>query len=166
MQRKKAGPYGILQGRSMGATPFNGWDTNQCGKMGRTPKNGESGSTKKRDKGNDNKTIGRKKSKSDNKESHKGVINLEQMEKTPLKVKGTKSSVRKGKARKDKEKHTPDSGKKKAMFVETVGKEVVKEKEIKYKTCIVGLAVCVDKTKDMKGGFDKKLLEGILFMQT
>ncbi len=46
------------------------------------------------------------------------------------------------------------------------GKEEVKEKEIKYKTCVVGFAVCVDKTKDMKGGFYKKLLEGLLFMQT
>jgi hypothetical protein len=135
-------------------------------KMRRMPKRGESGSKKKRDKGNGNKTIGRKKSKSDNKESHKGVINLEQMEKTPLKVKRTKSSARKGKARKDKEKNTPDSGKKKATFAETVGKEVVKEKEIKYKTCVVGFAVCVNKTKDTKGGFDKKLLEGLLFMQT
>ncbi len=30
-QRKKAGPYGILWGRSTGATPFNRWDTNRCG---------------------------------------------------------------------------------------------------------------------------------------
>jgi hypothetical protein len=133
-------------------------------KMPRTPKNGESSSKKKRDKGDGIKTIGRKKSKSDNEESHKGVVDLEQMEKTLLKVKGTKSSARKGKARKDKEKNTPTSGKKKATFAETVGKEVVKEREIKYKTCVVGFVVCVDKTKDTKGGFDKKLLEGLLFM--
>jgi hypothetical protein len=88
------------------------------------------------------------------------------MEKTPLKVKGMKSSARKGKARSDKEKNTPDSGKKKATFAEMVGKEVVKEKEIGYKTCVVGFAVCVNKTKDTKGGFNKKLLEGLLFMQT
>jgi hypothetical protein len=31
---------------------------------------------------------------------------------------------------------------------------------------MVGFAVHVDKTKDTKGGFDKKLLEGLLFMQT
>jgi hypothetical protein len=135
-------------------------------KMHRTSKNGESGCKKKRDKGNGNKTIGRKKSKSDNKESHEGIVDLEQMEKMPLKVKGTKSSARKGKARKDKEKNTPDSGKKKATFAETVGKEEVKEKEIEYKTCVLGFAVCVNKTKDTKGGFDKKLLEGLLFMQT
>jgi hypothetical protein len=76
--------------------------------MRRTLKNGESSSKKKRDKGDGNKTICRKKSKSDNVESHKGVVDLEQMEKTPLKVKGTKSSGRKGKARIDKEKNTPD----------------------------------------------------------
>jgi hypothetical protein len=135
-------------------------------KMRRTPMNGESGSKKKRDKGDGNETIGRKKSKSDNTESHKGVEDLEQMEKMLLKVKGTKSNARKGKARKDKEKNTPNSGKKKASFVEMVGKKVVKEKEIEYKTCVVGFVVCVDKTKDTKGGFDKKLLEGLLFMQT
>jgi hypothetical protein len=145
---------------SMDGTPTD------AAKMHRTPKSRESGSKKKSEKGDGNKTIGRKKSNSDNKESHKGVVNLEQMEKTLLKVKGTKSSARKGKARKDKEKNTPNSGKKKATFAETVGKEVVKEKEIKYKTCVVGFAVRVDKTKDTKGGFDKKLLEGLLFMQT
>jgi hypothetical protein len=145
---------------SMDGTPID------AVKMRRTSKNGESGSKKKRDKGDGNKTIGRKKSKSENMESHKGVIDLEQMEKTLLKVQGTKSSARKGKARIDKEKNTPNSGKKKAMFAETVGKEEVKEKEIKYKTCVVGFAVHVNKMKDTKGGFDKKLLEGLLFMQT
>ncbi len=135
-------------------------------KMRRMLKNRESRSKKKMDKGNGNKTIGRKKSKSDNKESHEGVVDLEQMEKTPLKVKGTKSSTRKDKARIDKEKNTPNSGKKKATFAEMVGKEEVKEKEIKYKTCVVGFAIRVDKTKDTKGGFEKKLLERLLFMQT
>ncbi len=80
-------------------------------KMHRTLKNRKSGSKKKRDKGDGNKTIRRKKSKSDNEESHKGVVDLEQMEKMMLKVKGTKSSARKGKARKDKEENTPNSGK-------------------------------------------------------
>jgi hypothetical protein len=145
---------------SMDGTPID------AVKMHRMSKNGESSSKKKRDKGDGNKTIGRKKSKLDDKESHKGVVNLEQMEKTPLKVKGTKSSARKGKARIDKEKNTPNSGKKTATFAEMVGIEEVKEKEIEYKTCVVGFAVCVDKTKDTKGGFYKKLLEGLLFMQT
>jgi hypothetical protein len=56
--------------------------------------------------------------------------------------------------------------KKKATFAETVGKEVVKEKEIEDKKCMVGFAIRIDKTKDMKGGFDKKLYEGLMFMQT
>jgi hypothetical protein len=50
--------------------------------------------------------------------------------------------------------------------METVGKEEVKEKEIEHKTCVVGFAIRVDKTKDTKEGFDKKLLEGLAFMQT
>ncbi len=44
--------------------------------------------------------------------------------------------------------------------------EMVKEKEIDYKKCMVGFAIWVDKTKDTKGGFDKKLNEGLMFMQT
>jgi hypothetical protein len=57
-------------------------------------------------------------------------------------------------------------GKKKATFVETVGKEEANEKEIKYKTCVVGFVVWFDKMKDTKGGFNKKFLEGLAFMQT
>jgi hypothetical protein len=60
---------------SMEGTPIN------AVKMHRMPKSWESGSKKKREKGNGNEIIGRKKSKSDNKESHKGVVDLEQMEK-------------------------------------------------------------------------------------
>ncbi len=47
-----------------------------------------------------------------------------------------------------------------------MGKDTVEEKEIDYKTCVVGLAVRVDKGKDTKGGFDKKIIEGLNFMQT
>ena len=95
-------------------------------------------------------------------------VDLEQMEKTPLKVKGTKSSVRKTKKKKETGKaSTPDTGgKKKATFAETVGKNTVEEQQIDYKTCIVGFAVRVDKGKDTKGGFDKKIIEGLAFMQT
>jgi hypothetical protein len=137
-------------------------------KMQRTTKSGNSGSKKEEDTSNGNKTIGCKKSKSDNEESQaEEVADLEQMEKTPLKAKGTKDSAKKAKAKKDKGKgNTPDSGKEKATFAETVGKEAVEEKETKHKTCVVGFAVRVDKGKDTKGGFDKKLLEGLAFMQT
>jgi hypothetical protein len=137
-------------------------------KMQRTTKSGNSISKKKRDTSNGNKTIGRKKSKSDHEESQaEEVTNLEKMEKMPLKAKGTKDSTKKVKAKKDKGKsNTPDSGKKKATFAERVGKETVEEKEIEYKTCMVGFAVQVDKGKNTKGGFDTKLLEELAFMQT
>jgi hypothetical protein len=134
----------------------------------RTPKSGDPGSKKKRGKANGSKTTGRKKSKSDDKDSQpEEVVNLEKMEKTPLKAKGTKGSGEKDKTKKDKGKNTPEStGKKKATFADTVGKEEAKEMEIEYKTCVAGFAVRVDKTKDTKGGFNKTLLEGLTFMQT
>ncbi len=47
-----------------------------------------------------------------------------------------------------------------------MGKDTVEEKEIDYKTCVVGFAVRVDKGKDNKGGFDKKIIKGLNFMQT
>jgi hypothetical protein len=62
------------------------------------------------------------------------------MDETPLKPKGSKSTSRKGSAKKDKAPKIPDSGRKKAMFAETVGKEVVKEKELNKK-CVVGFAI-------------------------
>ncbi len=151
-----------MQPPSMEGTPI------AAVKMQQTTKSGDPGSTKKRDTSNGSKTISQKKSKSDNEESQaEKVANLETMGKMPLKVKGTKDSTKKAKATKDKGKSTaPNSGKKKATFAETVGKETVEEKEIKYKTWVVGFAVQVDKGKDTKGGFDKKLLEGFAFMQT
>ena len=62
---------------------------------------------------------------------------------------------------------TPNTGgKKKATFAETVGNNTVEEQEIDFKTCVVGFAVQVNKVKDTKGGFDKKITEGLTFMQT
>jgi hypothetical protein len=74
-------------------------------------------------------------------------VDLEQMEKTPLKVKGTKSSARKTKKKEKTGKaSTPNTGgKKKATFAKMVGKDTVEEQEIEYKTCVVGFAVQVDK---------------------
>jgi hypothetical protein len=134
-------------------------------KMRRSTGSVTSGPRKRHDKTNGSNAIGRKKSKSDNEESQEGVANLEKMAKTPLKPKGLKPKPKKGLAKKDKATTTPDSGKKKATIAETVGKEVVKEIEIEYKKCVVGFAIRVDKTKDTKGGFDKKLYEGLMFMQ-
>jgi hypothetical protein len=108
--------------------------------------------TKKRDSRGQNKAIGRKKSRSDDEDSEVQV-DLEQMEKTLLKVKGTTSSARKTKKKKERGKaSTPNTGgKKKATFTETVGSNTVEEQEIAYKTCVVGFAVQVNKGKDTKG---------------
>jgi hypothetical protein len=86
------------------------------------------------------------------------------MEKMPLKVKGMKSSARKTNKKKETGKaSTPNTGgKKKATFAKTVGKYTVEEQEIYYKTCVVSLAVQVNKGKDTKGGLDKKIIEGHL----
>jgi hypothetical protein len=123
--------------------------------------------TKRRDSSGQNKTIGRKKSRSDN-EDLEVQVNLEQTEKMLLKVKGTKSSARKTKKKKETGKaSTPNTGgKKKATFAKTVGNDTMEEQEINYKTCVVVFVVGVDKGKDTKGGFDKKIMEGLAFMQT
>ena len=43
--------------------------------------------------------------------------------------------------------------------------EVVKEKPIAYKECVVGFAIRVDKGNNTKSAFDKKLMEGLNFIQ-
>jgi hypothetical protein len=87
--------------------------------------------TKKRDSSGHNKAIGRKKSRSADEDSEVQV-DLEQMEKTLLKVKGTKSSARKTKKKEKTGKaSTPDTGgKKKVTFAKTVGNDTVAEQEI------------------------------------
>jgi hypothetical protein len=107
--------------------------------------------TKKRDSSKQSKDIGRKKSRSDDEESE-AQVDLEQMEKMPLKVKGRKSSTRKTKKKKEMGKaSTPNTGgNKKATFTETVGKDTVEEQEIDYKTCVVRFAVQVNKGKSTK----------------
>ncbi len=101
----------------------------------------------------------------DNEESEVQV-DLKQISKTPLKAKGTTNSAKKTKKKMGKASTPNTGGKKKATFAETVGKDTVKEKEIDYKTCVVRFAVRVDKGKDTKGGFDKKIIKGLNFMQT
>jgi hypothetical protein len=56
--------------------------------------------------------------------------------------------------------------KKKATFAETVEKEATQAQRIKYKKCIINFAIRVDKGTNTKGGLDKKLTEGLTFMQT
>jgi hypothetical protein len=111
--------------------------------------------TKKRDSDKSTEDIRRKKSRLDDEESEVQV-DLEQVSKMPLKAKGTMNSIKKTK-KKTRKASTPDTeGKKKATFAKTVGKYTVEEKEIDYKTCVVGFAVRIDKGKDTKGGFDKR----------
>ncbi len=43
--------------------------------------------------------------------------------------------------------------------------EVVKEKPFTYKECVVGFAIRVDKGNNAKQAFDKKLMEGLKFIQ-
>jgi hypothetical protein len=58
------------------------------------------------------------------------------------------------------------SAKKKVTFAETVKKEATQVQQIKYKKCVIGFAMRVDKGNNAKGGFHKKLIEGFTFMQT
>ncbi len=56
--------------------------------------------------------------------------------------------------------------KKKATFAETVEKEATQAQRIEYKKCIIGFVIRVNKGNNIKGGLDKKLTEGLTFMQT
>jgi hypothetical protein len=40
------------------------------------------------------------------------------------------------------------------------------QKEIQYKKCVVGLAIRIGKGNNTKGGFEKKIIEGLTFLQT
>jgi hypothetical protein len=95
-------------------------------------------------------------------------VNLESMNKTPLKEKGKKGESKKKKKKKEtfEEKVHGAKSKKKVTFAETVKKEAAQAQRIEYKKCIVGFAIRVDKGNNTKGGFDKKLLEDLTFMQT
>ncbi len=68
----------------------------EAAKTRRSPGSGISGATKKQDKRDCSDAIGRKKLQSGNEESLGGSANLESMDETPLKPKGSKSTSRKG----------------------------------------------------------------------
>jgi hypothetical protein len=94
-------------------------------------------------------------------------VNLEAMSKTPLKEKGKKGEVKQKKKKEISEKE--DDGtktKKKATFAETVEKEANQIRCIEYKKCVIGFVIRIDKGNNTKGGFDKKLIKGLSFMQT
>jgi hypothetical protein len=118
----------------------------------------DSNLTKRKDSSKQNKAIGRKKSKPDYKELEVHKVDLEKMEKMPLTVKEKKDSAKKAKKKNKKGKrNTPKSGgRKKAPFAKTVGKDTMEEKEIEYKTCVVGFAVRVDIGERHKGGIQQE----------
>jgi hypothetical protein len=95
-------------------------------------------------------------------------VNLESMNKTPLKEKGEKGESKKKKKREETSEEKVDGAKskRKATFAETVKKEATQAQPIEYKKCVIGFAISVDKGNNTKRGFDKKLLEGLTFMQT
>ena len=55
-----------------------------------------------------------------------------------------------------------------AMFAEAASTLVTQEPATKvtYNKCVVSFAIRVDKGKDTKAGFDKKVITGLLFIQT
>ncbi len=92
------------------------------------------------------------------------VVDLKSMG-APLKKKSTKENQRKKKAAKD----TKEKQKKKASFQlqeetqETEGKKNKEEAAICFR-CVVGFTIRVDKGNNIKGGFDKKIAEGLAFL--
>jgi hypothetical protein len=95
------------------------------------------------------------------------VVNLEAMNMTPLKEKGNdKKAKQKKKKGKSAEEAEGGAKAKKATFAETVEKEATQAQRIEYKMCVVGFAIRVDKGNNTKGGFDKKLIDSLKFMQT
>ncbi len=77
-------------------------------KTRRSPGGGATDIIKKRDNLDSDDGIGRKKSKSDDKESWEVVANLEKMANTPLKPKGSTSKSRKSSTKKDRAAKTPN----------------------------------------------------------
>jgi hypothetical protein len=114
--------------------------------------------SKKRESVESDQSSQRKKTRLDDKELEKHEVNLKRMKKTPLKTKGKRnSSAKKKKKKKDTEKSkSPKEGEKKATFAEKVGKEMVEEKAVDYKNCMVSFAVRVDKGNNRRGGLTRK----------
>jgi hypothetical protein len=86
------------------------------------------------------------------------VVNLEEMKGLSRK-KGAGTVKPKGSKKKDK---------KTAMFAEAASKGALwkSEPKVKYNKCVVAFAIRVDKGKDTKVGFDKKIATALSFLQT
>jgi hypothetical protein len=86
------------------------------------------------------------------------MVNLEAMKKS-LRKKGAGTIKPKGSKKKDK---------KTATFAEATSKGVSRkpEPEVKYNKCVVAFAIRVDKGKDTKAGFCKKIVASLSFFQS
>jgi hypothetical protein len=85
-------------------------------------------------------------------------VNLEAMNKTPLKEKGNdKKAKQKKKKGKPAEEAEGGAKAKKVTFAETVEKEATQAQCIEYKMCVVGFAIRVDKGNNTKGGLIRSL---------
>jgi hypothetical protein len=92
-----------------------------------------------------------------------------------LDLKGFNPGVRsKGNESKKRDKKGNEERKTEAQSKKTVARkpkiafdptEVVKEKPFTYKECVVGFAIRVNKGNNTKQAFDKKLMEGLKFIQ-
>ncbi len=67
-----------------------------------------------------------------------------------------------------KSKRSEKKDKKTAMFAEAASKGASRKPEpkVKYSKCVVAFAIRVDKEKDTKAGFDKKIVAALSFLQT
>ena len=94
------------------------------------------------------------------------------MNKTPLREKGKGRKKESNKKKKKRmgtgtEKTTDNAGKKRATFAKMVGKKKAEEqKEVQYKECVADFAIRTDKGNNTKGGFDKKIIKDLSFLQT
>ncbi len=91
-------------------------------------------------------------------QSNVAMVNLEAM----------KESLRKKGAGTVKPKGSKKKNKKTATFAEATSKGALRklEPEVKYNKCVVAFAIRVDKGKDIKVDFDKKIVAALSFLQT
>jgi hypothetical protein len=136
------------------------------GGQGEGQSKSKKGTKKSSCKGLDDETLCRsKRTKSDDKGSALGeeqpngaVVNLEAM-KGLLRKKGLSTATPKGPKKKEK---------RKATFGEAASKGASRKPEltVKYNKCVVAFAIRVDKGKDTKAGFNKKIVAALSFLQT
>jgi hypothetical protein len=96
------------------------------------------------------------------------TVDLESMS-ASLRKKSPKTKIRKPKKNKEKQEDSARKPEKKATFApektEESGKKKDKEEVAVNSQCVIGFAIRVDKGNNTKGGFDKKLTEGLTFLR-